>query len=75
MLWSAHDARTAYVAFDGHYDDDMAPYVFKTTDAGGTWNSLSGDLPAGHSVKVIEEHPSNRDVLFAGTELDRKSVV
>ena len=68
VLWSAHDARTAYVAFDGHYDDDMAPYVFKTTDAGGTWNSLSGDLPAGHSVKVIEEHPSNRDVLFAGTE-------
>ncbi|MEO6446128.1 MAG: hypothetical protein ABIZ91_01530 [Gemmatimonadaceae bacterium] len=68
VLWSAHDERTAYVAFDGHYDDDMAPYVFRTTDGGGTWSAIAGDLPAGHSVKSLEEHPVNREVLFAGTE-------
>lgn len=68
VLWSAHDARTAYVSFDGHYDDDQAPYIFRTTDAGATWTPIVGDLPAGHSVKSLAEHPGNRDVLFAGTE-------
>ena len=68
VLWSALDARTAFVAFDGHYDDDMAPYLFRTTDGGATWASVAGDLPAGHSVKSVAEHPSNRDVLYAGTE-------
>ena len=29
---------------------------------------VTGDLPAGHPIKVIEEHPGNRNVLFAGTE-------
>jgi photosystem II stability/assembly factor-like uncharacterized protein len=68
VLWSSHDARTAFVAFDGHYDDDMAPYLFRTTDAGATWVPIAGDLPAGHSIKSVAEHPSNRAVLFAGTE-------
>lgn len=68
VLWSAHDARTAYVAFDGHYDDDMAPYLFRTTDGGATWTPVVGNLPAGRSIKAVAEHPSNRDVLFAGTE-------
>ena len=68
VLWSAHDARTAYVAFDGHYDDDMTPWLFRTTDSGTSWRLVTGDLPAGHPIKVIEEHPGNRNVLFAGTE-------
>ncbi|MGQ0650306.1 MAG: WD40/YVTN/BNR-like repeat-containing protein [Gemmatimonadaceae bacterium] len=68
VVWSGHDARVAYVVFDGHQDDDMAPYVFRSTDAGATWTSVSGDLPARNSVKTIEEHPTNADVLFAGTE-------
>jgi len=68
VLWSAHDPRTAFVAFDGHYDDDMAPYLFRTTDGGATWTSIVSDLPAGHSVKSVAEHPTNPAVLFAGTE-------
>ena len=68
VLWSAHDPRTAFVAFDGHYDDDMAPYLFRTTDGGTTWALMVGDLPAGHSIKSVAEHPTNRAVLFAGTE-------
>jgi photosystem II stability/assembly factor-like uncharacterized protein len=68
VLWSMHDARTALVAFDGHADDDMSPYLFRTTDGGTTWAPVVGDLPAGHSIKTVAEHPTNRDVLFAGTE-------
>ncbi len=68
IVASAFDARTTYVAFDGHYDDDMHPYVFKTTDGGGSWRSIAGDLPAGTVVKTVTEDPVNRDLLFAGTE-------
>ena len=68
VLWSAHDARVAYVVFDGHQDDDMAPYVFRTGDAGATWASIAGDLPPGNAVKTVAEHPGNASVLFAGTE-------
>lgn len=68
VVASAFDARTAYVTFDGHYDDDMRPYVFKTTDGGASWRSIAGDLPAGTVVKTLTEDPVNRDLLFAGTE-------
>lgn len=65
---SRFDARTAYVTFDGHYDDDLTPYVFKTTDGGATWTSIAGDLPAATPVKTLTEDPRNPAVLFAGTE-------
>ncbi len=68
VLWSRHDARTALVAFDSHHDGDLAPYLFRSTDGGTTWSAITGDLPPGNSIKTVEEHPVNRDVLFAGTE-------
>ena len=65
---SKFDARTAYVSFDGHYDDDLNPYVFKTTDGGATWTSIAGDLPPATPIKTLTEDPRNAAVLFAGTE-------
>jgi hypothetical protein len=56
------------VVFDGHQDDDMAPYVFRSADGGASWTPVSGDLPAGNPVKTVEEHPGSASVLFAGTE-------
>jgi photosystem II stability/assembly factor-like uncharacterized protein len=61
------DAGTAYVALDGHRDDDLKPYVFKTTDYGQTWKSVSGNLPAGN-VNSIRQDPVNANLLFAPTE-------
>ena len=68
VLASRFDARTAYVTFDGHRDDDLAPYIFKTSDGGASWSSITGDLPAGIVVKTLAEDPRNRQLLFAGTE-------
>ena len=68
VLASRHDPRTAYVAFDGHWDDDMRPYLFRTGDGGATWTSISGDLPDWKPVKTIEEDPRNPAVLYVGTE-------
>jgi photosystem II stability/assembly factor-like uncharacterized protein len=64
---SNFDAGTAYVAFDAHRTDDLQPYVFKTTDYGDTWVSVSSNLPAGN-VNVVREDRKNRNLLYAGTE-------
>jgi photosystem II stability/assembly factor-like uncharacterized protein len=68
VLASRHVSGTAYVAFDGHQDDDFKPYIFKTTDNGNTWTSVAGDMPNGMVVNALEEHPRNPNLLFAGTE-------
>ena len=58
---------TAYATFDAHRDGDFDPYVARTTDFGGTWESLAAGLPSS-SVNVLAEHPDNPNVLFVGTE-------
>ncbi len=63
------DAGTAYAALDGHRNDDLKPYVFKTTDYGQTWKSISGNLPAMGNVNSIRQDPVNANLLFAPTEL------
>ncbi|MGC1934615.1 MAG: hypothetical protein WA681_06305 [Candidatus Acidiferrales bacterium] len=60
---------TAYVAFDGHRDNDFHVYLFKTTNYGESWKSVSAGLPESiGTVHVIREHPSDQNVLFAGME-------
>jgi photosystem II stability/assembly factor-like uncharacterized protein len=68
VVASRFDAHTAYVAFDGHTDDDLRPYLYKTTDGGATWTSLTGDLPTDAPIKTITEDPRNPRLLFVGTE-------
>jgi hypothetical protein len=65
---SHHDARTAYVAIDGHRSDDFHPYLLVTRDLGRSWTSLAGDLPKDAPVIVVREGLLNRALLFAGTE-------
>lgn len=65
---SPHDARTAFVSFDGHRSGLFAPYLLVTRDLGQTWTSLAADLPKDHPVKVVRQDPGNPDLLFAGTE-------
>ena len=47
---SNFDGGTAYIAVDGHLTDGRQPLLFKTTDFGATWKSVSGDLPSKHPL-------------------------
>jgi hypothetical protein len=60
---------TAYVAFEHHWFDDFHPYLFKTTDFGKTWNSISSNLPQHDYLWVVKEDPKNPQLLYVGSEL------
>lgn len=62
------DANTVYVALDNHKYGDFKPYLIKSTNLGGKWTSLAGDLPDKHLVwRIVQDHV-NKDLLFLGTE-------
>jgi len=65
---SQHDAKTVYAAVENHQNGDFKPYLLKSTDAGRTWTSVTGDLPARGSVYAFAEDHGDRNLLFAGTE-------
>lgn len=59
---------TAYLALSRHRHDDRAPYLFRTTDHGATWQPLRGNLPPGGPIHVVREDPRNPELLYVGTE-------
>jgi photosystem II stability/assembly factor-like uncharacterized protein len=68
LEWSHAAEGTAYLAVARHRLDDRAPYVYRTTDHGATWQSLAADLPPEGPVHVIREDLHNPHLLFVGTE-------
>src|SRR5207244_8353141 len=58
----------AYVAANRYQLEDMAPYIWKTTDYGHTWTKIVNGIPATEFVRVVREDPVRRGLLFAGTE-------
>ncbi|MFZ0563070.1 MAG: hypothetical protein WAM43_15750 [Terriglobales bacterium] len=65
---SPHDAGTAYVAIDRHQNDDLAPYIYKTTNYGSTWTRITTGIPDGAFVRAVREDPKKKGLLYAGTE-------
>jgi photosystem II stability/assembly factor-like uncharacterized protein len=65
---SRHDVNTVFAAFDSHKNEDFKPYLLKSSDAGKTWSSITGDLPENGPVLAFVEDAVNPKLLFAGTE-------
>jgi photosystem II stability/assembly factor-like uncharacterized protein len=66
---SRHRAGTVYIAANNYRDDDFTNYLYRSTDFGDTWESITSDLPARRVVRTVREDPRNPDVLWLGTEL------
>ena len=66
---SPHDPATAYLAGTRYKFDDNRPFLFKTTDYGATWQSITSNLPANDFTRCIREDPGRQELLFVGTEL------
>jgi hypothetical protein len=61
------DKNTAYVTFDGHRTGNMKPLVYKTTDLGKTWKSITTPKVEGYALCVREDF-QKENLLFLGTE-------
>ena len=68
LIASNHDRNVAYATFNNHKSGDFKPYVYKTTDAGKSWSSITSNLPERGTVYAIAEDHVNPDLLFVGTE-------
>ena len=57
-----------FVSLTGYREDDFEAYLFMSTDFGETWKSIVNNMPS-ESINVIREDPTDRDILYVGTEL------
>jgi len=63
-----HDANVVYLAMDNHKEGDYKPYLFKSSDKGRTWKSISNGIDAKTFVwRLVQDHV-NKNLIFAGTE-------
>ena len=65
---SQHDENVVYACFNHHKYGDFKPYIYKSSDKGRTWTSISGNLPERGSTYAIEEDHIDPKLLFVGTE-------
>lgn len=65
---SPHTAGKAYVTVLRYQLGDWEPYIFKTTNYGDSWESITDGIPSGFPVRVVRESPDHEGLLIAGTE-------
>ncbi|MDQ6764761.1 MAG: glycoside hydrolase, partial [Verrucomicrobiota bacterium] len=69
LIEASHfDANTAYAAVNTLRVDDVRPHIYRTTDAGKTWQEIIRGIPDGQTVNAVREDTKRRGLLFAGTE-------
>lgn len=60
------DAHTAYMTLSGYRWDEYLPHIFRTTDAGSSWEDISGNLPEIPLNDVIVDPGSDSTLFVAG---------
>ena len=68
LLASSHDENVVFACFNNHKNGDFLPYVYKSTDKGMTWKSITANLPKRGSTYAIAEDHIDPNLLFVGTE-------
>ena len=63
-----YDSNTVYVSLDNHKEGDLSPYLFKSSDLGESWESISNNIPDNTLVwRFVQDHV-NKDLFFLATE-------
>jgi photosystem II stability/assembly factor-like uncharacterized protein len=65
---SKHADNVVYALYENSKNGDFKPYIYKSTNNGGSWTAIAGDLPANGPVLAFAEDHVDPDLLFAGTE-------
>ena len=62
------DSNTVYVSLDNHKEGDLSPYLFKSSDLGESWESISNNIPDNTLVwRFVQDHVK-KDLFFLATE-------
>jgi hypothetical protein len=67
---SRFDAATAYITVDLHQVNNRNPFVYKTSDYGRSWKSISAGVPKSplSYAHCVREDPVKRGLLYLGVE-------
>ncbi len=65
---SRFNDQVVYAAFNNQRNGDFKPYLFKSSDCGTTWTSISSNLPDRGTVYCIKQDFKTPNLLFVGTE-------
>ncbi len=65
---SPRDVNTVFVTLNDWNRGNFKPYVFKSTDRGRTFTSITGDLPQRSGAWSIAQDAVNGNLLFVGME-------
>jgi len=65
---SSHNANVVFASADAHKFGDYKPYLFMSSNKGGSWSSIVGDLPEETIVWSIKQDPIDENLLFIGAE-------
>jgi photosystem II stability/assembly factor-like uncharacterized protein len=63
---SPTDALTAYAV--ASVRGDLHPFIYRTRDAGKTWQKIIAGLPDAGVAHVVREDPSRKGLVYAGTD-------
>ena len=65
---STYNANEVFVVANNYRQGDFAPYIFRSTDMGKTWNNIVNSTKVtGYALTVIQD-PSEPNLVFVGTE-------
>ncbi len=59
---------TCFFAAHRYRLDDTRPCIYRTTDYGITWTTITKGLPVNVSSRCVREDPNRKNLLYAGTE-------
>jgi hypothetical protein len=67
---SRYDNGTAYLTVDFHQVNNRDPFVYKTSDYGGSWKRITNGIPLSmlSYAHCVREDPVRRGLLYLGTE-------
>jgi photosystem II stability/assembly factor-like uncharacterized protein len=65
---SPFDPGTCYVAGTRYKHGDYSPYLYKTTDYGVTWKTITNGIAQEDFTRVVRSDLSQKGLLYAGTE-------
>ena len=65
---SPFDPGTCYVAGTRYKLGDYSPYLYKTSDYGATWKTITSGIAKEDFTRVVRADPNRKGMLYAGTE-------